>query len=127
MAVLISKCIASSARGREGGLFFADIWTKWDLEISLALLDPVLFCLTVASESKAEMCAAIWKLPTDFDDMASSEDRSTHQSLEHVCRLERGDCGEMKRFASLFYCTARLHRWLCFSFWVPDTFFPSKN
>ena len=47
------------------------------------------------------MCAAIWKLPTDFDDMPSSEDRSTHQSLELMCKLEPGDCGEMKRFVHL--------------------------
>ena len=111
------------SRVQLGGIFSAYVRTEWDLKISLALLDPVLFCLTLASESKAEMCAAIWKLPTDFDDMASSEDRSTHQSLEHVCRLEPGDCGEMKRFASLFYCSTILHRWLCFSVWVPDTFF----
>ena len=124
MAVLISKCIASTAKGY---YLSADVQIEWDLKISLALLDSVLFCLTVASESKAEMCAALWKLPTDFDDMASSEDRSTHQSLEHVCRLEPGDCGEMKRFASLFYCTTLLHRRRCFTVWVSDTFYPSKS
>ena len=43
------------------------------------------------------MCAAVWKLPTDFDDAPSSEDQSSHRCMELVCRLEPGDNGDMKR------------------------------
>ena len=59
-------------------------------------------CIFAASESKAEMCAAVWRLPTDFDDVPSSEDQSSHRCMELVCRLEPGDSGDMKRSGNIF-------------------------
>jgi len=40
--------------------------------------------------------AALWKLPTDFEDL-HSEDQS-HQSLSLLCHLEANDFGDMKRY-----------------------------
>lgn len=58
------------------------------------VLNPLIFA---ASESKADMRAALWRLPADFDDVQSSEDHSTHQSLSLVCHLDSTDYGDMKR------------------------------
>ena len=51
------------------------------------------------------MCAAVWRLPTDFDDVQSSEDQSSHRCMELVCRLEPGDYGDMKRSDQGVQCT----------------------
>ena len=44
------------------------------------------------------MCAAVWKLPADFDDIPTSEDQSSHRCLELVCKLDPGEHGDMKRY-----------------------------
>ena len=53
--------------------------------------------LHVATDSKAEMKATLWGLPSDFDDIPA-EDHSSHQSLELICHLDSADYGDMKRY-----------------------------
>lgn len=70
-----------------------EIW-----HISASTIDKNLLttCYNKTSESKAEMCAAVWKLPADFDDIPSSEDQSSHRCLDLVCKLDPGEHGDMK-------------------------------
>ena len=49
-----------------------------------------------ASESKAEMKAALWRLPCDFDS-GQADDQSTHPTVRLVCNLDNTDYGDMKR------------------------------
>lgn len=52
--------------------------------------------LSVASESKTEMKAAIWRLPSDFDS-GQADDQSAHPAVRLVCHLNNSEYGDMKR------------------------------
>ena len=48
-----------------------------------------------ATESKAEMQAAVWRIPCDFDG-SHPDDGSSHNALGLVCHLDSTDYGDMK-------------------------------
>lgn len=75
--------------------------------------------LLSATESKAELKASLWKLPSDFED-AHPEDQSSHQSLALVCHLEAADYGDMKRYyvtRTLLHFLVSLEDSLSFFYW----------
>ena len=53
-------------------------------------------CLFPASDAKAEMRAALWRIPTDFDQSTTEDNSASSQSLEHVSQIENEDYGDMK-------------------------------
>ncbi|XP_045157932.2 EARP and GARP complex-interacting protein 1-like isoform X1 [Mercenaria mercenaria] len=67
----------------------------WHISASTVDKSLLTTCYNKTSESKAEMRAALWRLPGDFDDV-QSEDQSSHQSLSLVCHLDATDYGDMK-------------------------------
>ncbi|KAH3775655.1 EARP and GARP complex-interacting protein 1-like isoform X1 [Dreissena polymorpha] len=67
----------------------------WHMSASTLDKSHLATCYNKTSESRAEMKAAIWKLPSDFDDI-STEDQSSMQPLQLVCRLEANDLGDIK-------------------------------
>ncbi|KAL4236005.1 Protein tssc1 [Mactra antiquata] len=67
----------------------------WHISASTVDKDLLTTCYNKTSESKAEMKAALWKLPGDFDEV-QSEDQSSHQSLNLICHLDGSDYGDMK-------------------------------
>lgn len=66
--------------------------TSYCLKFVLSII--ISLQIFLASESKAEMKASIWRIPCDFD----SSDDSSHSSLELVCHLDNADYGDMKRY-----------------------------
>ena len=52
-----------------------------------------------ASDAKAEMKAAIWRIPSEFDQGSQDENStSSQQSLEHVSQIENEEYGDMKLY-----------------------------
>ena len=54
-----------------------------------------IFC--TASDSKAELQAALWKVPADFDTAASDDTSSSAQCLEKLIQLGGSEHGDFKR------------------------------
>ncbi len=52
--------------------------------------------MVTASESKAEMKAALWRIPADFDSSANEDTSASAQSLEMLSQLDNADYGDMK-------------------------------
>ena len=52
--------------------------------------------LLTASDSRAEMLAAIWKIPSEFDNSVNDDTSASAQSLEHLCNLDSADFGDVK-------------------------------
>lgn len=67
----------------------------WHISASTVDQNLLTTCYNKTSESKAEMKAALWRLPGDFDDI-QSEDQSTHQALGLLCHLEAPEFGDIK-------------------------------
>ncbi|KAL5016610.1 hypothetical protein ScPMuIL_006199 [Solemya velum] len=67
----------------------------WHLNSSSTDKDLLITCYNKTSESKTEMRAALWRLPSDFDG-CPPDDQSSPQSLEHVCQLDSSDYGDIK-------------------------------
>ena len=55
------------------------------------------FVITVASDSKAELQAALWKVPADFDNAASDDTSSSALCLEKLTQLGGTEHGDFKR------------------------------
>ncbi|KAK3601537.1 hypothetical protein CHS0354_027679 [Potamilus streckersoni] len=76
-------------------VFLHRVGEIWHLSASTIDKNLLATCYNKTSESKAEMCAAVWRLPSDFDTL-QSEDHTSHQSLELVCDLTASDFGDLK-------------------------------
>lgn len=67
----------------------------WHMSASTIDKNLLTTCYNKTSESKAEMKAALWRLPSDFDS-SQPDDQSSHQALQLVCHLDNTDYGDMK-------------------------------
>ena len=57
------------------------------------------FPLFAASQSKAEMQAAVWKMPMDFDSSIGEDNAANAPTLELLTKLESEvDYGDVKRY-----------------------------
>ncbi|ESO92508.1 hypothetical protein LOTGIDRAFT_206565 [Lottia gigantea] len=68
----------------------------WHMSASTFDKSLVATCYNKTSDSKSEICGAIWKLPDDFDNVSSDDQSTSHQPLELLCHLDREDCGDLK-------------------------------
>ncbi|WAR23650.1 EIPR1-like protein, partial [Mya arenaria] len=66
----------------------------WHISASTIDKSFLTTCYNKTTESKAEMKAALWKLPTDFDDVPT-DDQSSLQPVSLMCHLEAPDYGDM--------------------------------
>ncbi|XP_050402615.1 EARP and GARP complex-interacting protein 1 [Patella vulgata] len=68
----------------------------WHMSASTFDKSLVTTCYNKTSDSKSEICGAVWKLPGDFDDAVHDDQTTSHQPLELVCHLNKDDCGDLK-------------------------------
>ncbi|CAG2227622.1 EIPR1 [Mytilus edulis] len=68
----------------------------WNIKASTIDKDLMTTCYNKTSESKTEMKAAIWRLPSDFDS-GQADDQSAHPAVRLVCHLNNSEYGDMKR------------------------------
>lgn len=67
----------------------------WNINASTIDKDLTTTCYNKTSESKTEMKAAIWRLPSDFDS-GQADDQSAHPAVRLVCHLNNSEYGDMK-------------------------------
>ena len=55
------------------------------------------FCLIYSAvDSRTEVQAAVWRLPSDFDNSMNEDHTNSHQPLQLLCSLDFSDYGEIK-------------------------------
>ncbi|XP_074640938.1 EARP and GARP complex-interacting protein 1-like [Tubulanus polymorphus] len=68
----------------------------WHISSSPANKSILATCYNSTSEAKAEMKAALWRIPTDFDATINDENSSASHSLEKLSQIGVSDSGDAK-------------------------------
>lgn len=68
----------------------------WHISSSPADKNILATCFNKTSDAKAEMHAAIWRIPVDCDSPMNDDNSGSPHALELVSRLDNMECGDMK-------------------------------
>ncbi|CAE1304703.1 EIPR1 [Acanthosepion pharaonis] len=68
----------------------------WYISASTMDKDVLATCYNKTVDSRTEVQAAVWRLPSDFDNSMNEDHTNSHQPLQLLCPLDFSDYGEIK-------------------------------